>query len=197
LALLKIFKNALLALRGEFAGNSNGRIVVEGDKRENFNRRLLLLEHEIDGLLKRKINFSLKDQEGGHSTMDYINLLNENENQIVELEKNIQNYEERLRKVGARYTMLENQIVSLTTELRRKEDLCARDYQRSAIAEGEGRTSTVNCAGNQAGSEPRREDCCYHQRNSQGLRNRGTSLEGDSGASDRRTRGHHTYYCQN
>jgi hypothetical protein len=61
-ALLKSFKNALLALRGEFVGDSTGRLVVEGDKREDFNRRLLLLEHEIDGLLKRRINFSLKDQ---------------------------------------------------------------------------------------------------------------------------------------
>jgi hypothetical protein len=122
-ALLKGFKNALLALRGDFAGDSNGRLVVEGDKREDFNRRLLLLEHEIDGLLKRRINFSLKDQEGGHRTMDYTNLLNEKENQIVELEKKIQNYEERLRRVGARETELENQIVSLTSELRRKEDI--------------------------------------------------------------------------
>jgi len=50
-----------------------------------LDRRLLLLEHEIEGLLKRRINFSVKDSEGGHRTMDYTGILNEKENQIVEL----------------------------------------------------------------------------------------------------------------
>ena len=34
--------------------------------------------------------------------MDFTNLLNEKENQIVELEKKIQNLEERLRRASAR-----------------------------------------------------------------------------------------------
>lgn len=40
-ALLKGFKNALLALRNDFAGE--GRLLVDADKKEDFNRRLLLL----------------------------------------------------------------------------------------------------------------------------------------------------------
>jgi hypothetical protein len=67
-----------------------------------LDRRLLLLEHEIEGLLKRRISFSVKDQEGGHRTMDYTGILNEKENQIVELEKKIQNLEERLRRSSKR-----------------------------------------------------------------------------------------------
>ena len=54
---------------------------------------MLLLEHEIDGLLKRRIDFSVRDRESGHRVMDYTGLLNEKENQIVELEKKIQNLE--------------------------------------------------------------------------------------------------------
>jgi hypothetical protein len=41
-------------------------------------------------MLKRKINFSVKD-ENGERVLDYSNLLNEKENQIIELEKKIQN----------------------------------------------------------------------------------------------------------
>lgn len=74
-ALLRGFKNALLALRADFAGDQRN-VIVDVNQREDFNRRLLLLEHEIEGLLKRRINFSLKDSEGGHRTMDYTNLLN-------------------------------------------------------------------------------------------------------------------------
>lgn len=46
---------------------------------------MLLLEHEIEGMLKRRIHFSFRDQEGGVRSMDYTNLLNEKETQIVEL----------------------------------------------------------------------------------------------------------------
>jgi len=99
-ALLRGFKNALLALRNDFTSESH--LLVDADRKEEFSRRLLLLEHEIDGLLKRRINYSLKDQEGGHRTLDYTSILNEKENQIIELEKKIQNYEERLRRVTAR-----------------------------------------------------------------------------------------------
>lgn len=56
-----------------------------------MNKRLLLLEHEIDGLLKRKINYSVRDEIGGTRVMDYTGLLNEKETQIVELEKKINN----------------------------------------------------------------------------------------------------------
>lgn len=37
----------------------------------------MLLEHEAEGLLKRKINFSVKDSMGGERVLDYTGLLNE------------------------------------------------------------------------------------------------------------------------
>ena len=52
--------------------------------------------------MKRKINCSVKDSQGGERVLDYTNLLNEKENQIIELEKKIQNLEEKLRKASAR-----------------------------------------------------------------------------------------------
>lgn len=53
-----------------------------GDKRELFERRLLLIEHEIDGLLKRRINYTVKEGESNR-VLDYTGILNEKENQIV------------------------------------------------------------------------------------------------------------------
>ena len=82
-----------------------------------------MLEHELDGLLKRDILYSLKNSDGTHRTLDYTNILNEKENQIVELEKKIENLEERLRRSGSTQGELENHIVHLTSELRRKDDL--------------------------------------------------------------------------
>lgn len=48
--------------------------------------------------------------------MDFTTLLNEKEVQIVELEKRIQNLEERLRRSNAREIELENRIVALKAE---------------------------------------------------------------------------------
>ena len=112
------FKNILLALQTEFGG-----IVVDPTKRDEFNRRLILLENEIDGLMKRKINYSIRDGEGGSRFLDYTSLLNEKENQIIELEKKINNLEERLRRAGQRELELENHIVALTADLRRKDEI--------------------------------------------------------------------------
>jgi len=64
-ATLNRFKNILLALRDEFSSGAiegPGHIVITGERRDDFNRRLILLENEIEGLLKRRINYSLKDQ---------------------------------------------------------------------------------------------------------------------------------------
>ncbi len=47
--------------------------------------------------------------------MDYSGILNEKENQIVELEKKIQNLEERLRRSSKRENELEEEIVRLRT----------------------------------------------------------------------------------
>jgi chromosome segregation ATPase len=79
---------------------------------------MLLLEHEIDGLLKRRIDFSVRDKQGGHRVMDYTGLLNEKENQIVELEKKIQNLEERLRRASFREKELEDEVVRLHSALK-------------------------------------------------------------------------------
>ena len=67
----------------------------------------MLLEHEVDGLLKRRITFSVKDGQGQERFLDYTGLLNEKETQIVELEKKIQNLEERLRRASQREAELE------------------------------------------------------------------------------------------
>lgn len=74
-------RGAILKLKEEFFNPSSG-IVIAGDKRENFDRRFLLLEHELDGLLKRKISYTSGD---GERSLDYTSILNEKENQIVEL----------------------------------------------------------------------------------------------------------------
>jgi chromosome segregation ATPase len=45
--------------------------------------------------------------------LDYTGLLNEKENQVVELEKKIQNLEERLQRFTKRENDLENEIIRL------------------------------------------------------------------------------------
>lgn len=71
-------------------------------------RRLFLLEHEVDGLLKRKINFNLKDHVNGTRILDYGIMLNEKENQVIELERKIKNLEAKLAKAALREHELEN-----------------------------------------------------------------------------------------
>lgn len=88
-----------------------------GERREQLDRRLLSLEHEIDGLLKRKINYTIKEGESSRF-LDYTGILNEKENQIVELEKKIQNLEERLRRAGKRENELEDEVVRLKSALK-------------------------------------------------------------------------------
>lgn len=92
-----------------------------------------LAEAEVEGLLRRRINYSVKDS-NGERVLDYSGLLNEKENQIVELEKKIQNLEERLRRATAREGQLEDHLARLTDELKRKEDLIALKHN-SAVAE--------------------------------------------------------------
>jgi hypothetical protein len=50
--------------------------------------------------MRRKVNVSTGDSTG--RVLDYDLLMNEKETQIVELEKKIQNLEERLRRSGKR-----------------------------------------------------------------------------------------------
>ena len=114
--LLSSIRGALLRLKEDLF-SSQEAFVFGGDKRELFERRLLLIEHEIDGLLKRRINYTVKEGESGR-VLDYTGILNEKENQIVELEKKIQNLEERLRRASKREGELEDEIVRLKGALK-------------------------------------------------------------------------------
>jgi len=109
---LKNLKNILLTLQGSWLQEGN-RFVMQGDQKEDFNKRLLLLEGELDGLMKRRVNASTADSTG--RVLDYDLLMNEKENQLVELEKKIQNLEEKLRRSTQREKDLENEIVRLTS----------------------------------------------------------------------------------
>lgn len=101
----KNLKNVLLSLQGSWLQEGN-RFVLEGSQKEDFSKRLLLLEGELDGLMKRRVNASTADSSG--RVLDYDLLMNEKENQLVELEKKIQNLEEKLRKSTGREKELEN-----------------------------------------------------------------------------------------
>ncbi len=61
----------------------------------------MLMESEVEGLMRRKINLTTTGDQGQRS-LDYTTLLNEKENQVIELEKKIQNLEFQLRKHSAR-----------------------------------------------------------------------------------------------
>ena len=111
---LSTVKGALLKLKQDFFSPSSG-VVIAGDRKDSYDKRFLLLEHEIDGLLRRKINYTAKE---GDRNLDYTGLLNEKENQIVELEKKIQNLEERLRRASLRENDLENEIVRLKSSIK-------------------------------------------------------------------------------
>lgn len=68
-------KNILLHLKQElFQGDQH---IIVGNKSDDLARRFQLLEQHVDGLLRRKINFSLKDTQGGTRSLDYTTLLNE------------------------------------------------------------------------------------------------------------------------
>lgn len=90
--------------------------MLNGNQHEEFNKRLFLLESEIDGLMKRKINSSTADSTG--RVLDYSLLINEKENQVVGLEKRIQNLEEKLRRAAKREGELEDEIVRLGAALK-------------------------------------------------------------------------------
>lgn len=112
---LRNFKNILLSLQSEWLQDGN-RFVITGSQKEEFSKRLHLLESEIDGLMKRKVNVGTADSTG--RVLDYSLLINEKENQVVELEKKIQNLEEKLRRASKREGELEDEIVRLTATIR-------------------------------------------------------------------------------
>ncbi len=73
--LLSSIRGALLRLKEDVFSNQE-TFVINGDSRGQFERRLLLLEHEIDGLLKRKINYTVREGEANRY-LDYTGILNE------------------------------------------------------------------------------------------------------------------------
>ena len=75
-AILKNLRNVLLSLQTEFT-EGGSKVVFTGEKKDDLNKRLILLEGEIDGLLKRKINYSVRDNVGGTRVLDYTGILNE------------------------------------------------------------------------------------------------------------------------
>ena len=101
LAKISSLKNAILELRSNYY-NSNWGLSVQGENRDELDRRFLLIEHELDGLLRRNLEFSYKDKEGTARNIDFTSLLNDKETEIVELTKRIENLEERLRRANAR-----------------------------------------------------------------------------------------------
>mgnify|MGYP001190390472 CR=1 FL=1 len=113
--ILAALKDAITKLKTDYFSRT-GVITIKNEERSDLDKRFLLFEHELDGLLRRRIEYSAKDFEGGTRNLDFTNLLNEKENQIVELEKKIQNLEERLRRASAREIELENKIAQLNAE---------------------------------------------------------------------------------
>lgn len=45
-------------------------------RRDDLSKRLLLIEGEVEGLLRRRINYSVNDKTSGQRTLDYSGLLN-------------------------------------------------------------------------------------------------------------------------
>jgi chromosome segregation ATPase len=86
------------------------------DRGDEFRKRLHLVESEIDGLMRRKVNASTSDSTG--RVLDYDQLINEKENQIVELEKKVQNFEEKLRRAARREGELEDEVARLTAAIK-------------------------------------------------------------------------------
>ena len=68
------FKDYLLSLRASFEHDAE-TTQLPGTHKKQFEERLLLLEHEIEGLLKKKINFTSVDATGTRF-LDYTTLIN-------------------------------------------------------------------------------------------------------------------------
>ena len=124
-------RNVILALRKEWGPVSEGGIQLQ---HTDLGKRLQLAESEIDGLLRRQINCSGQEGSNGQRVLDYSMLLNEKENQIVELEKKIQNLEEKLKRANKREGELENHIAGLTQQLHSKDQIIELKHA-SALAE--------------------------------------------------------------
>ena len=113
---LSRYKDILASLRNDFLEESHHHSLEE-HKRETLEKRLLLLEHEIDGLLKRKINYTSKDMDGTRF-LDYTTMLSEKENEIVALHRKIGHLEERLREKKGEESQLKAEVERLSEVVR-------------------------------------------------------------------------------
>ena len=77
---------------------------------------MILLEHEMDSLMKRKINFTSVDQNGTRF-LDYTTMLNEKENEIIRLEKKLENFESKCSANKKREDALNDEIKRLSEAL--------------------------------------------------------------------------------
>lgn len=68
-------KDAILELRSGFFNPKNS-LTITDSAQDELSRRFLLIEHEIDGLLRRRIDLSTVDHVGGERNLDFTNILN-------------------------------------------------------------------------------------------------------------------------
>ena len=61
----------------------------DGQFRENFQQRLLLLEHDFEGLMRRFINLKYMYPNGENRNIDYSKFISEKETMINDLERKI------------------------------------------------------------------------------------------------------------
>lgn len=108
-------RNAILELRSSYFSSNSG-LSVRGEGHDELDRRFLLIEHELDGLLRRSLTFSTVDSEGKARSINYTALLNEKETQIVELEQRVANLQDRLKQSEAARIELESKITALKAE---------------------------------------------------------------------------------
>lgn len=79
------------------------------------------MEHEIEGLMKKKINYTSVDQEGTRF-LDYTTMLNEKENEIIGLSKKIENLENKNSSGKKREDALNKEIKRLSEALKTLEN---------------------------------------------------------------------------
>lgn len=67
-------------------------MVFEGEYKEDFSQRLMLLEHELEGTMRRVLNLSQADPAGSKRSLDYVKLIGEKENALIDKERKIANF---------------------------------------------------------------------------------------------------------
>lgn len=74
--ILSALRDSILKLKADYFSRA-GSVSIKAEERDDFDKRFLLFEHELDGLLRRRIEYSSKDYEGGTRNLDFTSLLNE------------------------------------------------------------------------------------------------------------------------